>query len=95
MERIVRDRRLTAEEAAKYDAIREQIEKEKPEINSRIRARLAARRKAEADRSRNPTLQHAERDANVHFEPDPESDAQDRVGDVARAAPGRHDDNRG
>lgn len=40
--------RLTAEEAAKYDAIREQIEQEKPEINARIRAQLAARRKAAA-----------------------------------------------
>lgn len=56
MKRIVRDRRLTAEEAAKYDAIREQIEREKPEINARIRAQLAARRKALADRAGVPTL---------------------------------------
>lgn len=56
MKRIVRDRRLTAEEAAKYDAIRQQIEQEKPEINARIRARLAASRKAGADRAGVPTL---------------------------------------
>jgi ribosome-binding protein aMBF1 (putative translation factor) len=48
LKRIIRDRRLTAEEAAKDDAIREQIEQEKPEINARIRAQLAARRKAAA-----------------------------------------------
>ena len=51
MKRTVRDRHLTADEAAKYDAIREQIEREKPEINTRIRAQLAARRKAAAKRA--------------------------------------------
>jgi predicted XRE-type DNA-binding protein len=40
--RKVRDRYLTPEEGAKYRAIREQIEKEKPEINARIRAQLEA-----------------------------------------------------
>jgi hypothetical protein len=35
-----RGRYLTPEEVAKYRAIREQIEREKPEINARIRARL-------------------------------------------------------
>lgn len=49
MKRIVRDRHLTAEEAAKYDAIRQQIEHEKPEINARIRAQMATRRRAAAD----------------------------------------------
>lgn len=39
-----RDRYLTPEEAAKYRAIREQIEREKPEINARIRADLAKRK---------------------------------------------------
>ena len=48
MKRIVRDRHLTAEEAAKYNAIREEIDEEKPEINSRIRKRMAAKLKAEA-----------------------------------------------
>ncbi len=56
MKRIVRDRHLTPDEAAKYDAIREQIEQEKPEINARIRAQLAARRKATATRAGVPTL---------------------------------------
>ena len=56
MKRTVRDRHLTAEEAAKYDAIREQIEQEKPEINARIRAQLAGRRKAAAERAGVPTL---------------------------------------
>ena len=56
MKRIIRDRRLTAEEAAKYDAIREQIEQEKPEINARIRAQLATRRKAAAEAAGVPTL---------------------------------------
>jgi predicted XRE-type DNA-binding protein len=37
-----RDRYLTAEEAAKYRQIREQIEAEKPEINARIRSQLLA-----------------------------------------------------
>jgi predicted XRE-type DNA-binding protein len=37
-----RDRHLTAEEAAKYRAIRDQIEVEKPEINARIKAQLEA-----------------------------------------------------
>ena len=40
MRRIVRGRRLTAEEAAKYRKIRSQIEQEKPEIEARIRARM-------------------------------------------------------
>ena len=43
-------------EAAKYAAVRKQIEDEKPEINARIRAQLATRRKALADRSGIPTL---------------------------------------
>ena len=42
MKRITRDRRLTPEEAAKYEAIREEIEREKPEIDSRIRERREA-----------------------------------------------------
>lgn len=44
IKRVSRGRRLTAEEAQKYRRIREQIEVEKPEINSRIRARLATKR---------------------------------------------------
>jgi predicted XRE-type DNA-binding protein len=37
-----RDRYLTPEEAAKYRTVREQIEKEKPEINARLKAQLEA-----------------------------------------------------
>lgn len=51
MKRITRDRLLTSEEATKYDAIREEIEQEKPEISERIRARIAEKKKAEADES--------------------------------------------
>jgi ribosome-binding protein aMBF1 (putative translation factor) len=46
MKRVIRNRRLTPEEADKYNAIREEIEREKPEINARIRARLAEKRRA-------------------------------------------------
>jgi ribosome-binding protein aMBF1 (putative translation factor) len=56
MNRITRDRHLTPEEAAKYAAIREEIGREKPEINARIRKRLAAKRKAEANQSGDRTL---------------------------------------
>ena len=56
MKRTTRNRRLTAEEAAKYRAVREQIEQEKPEINARIRARMARERKAAAGRSGGQTL---------------------------------------
>lgn len=38
---VSRDRKLTRREAAKYSRIRRQIEAEKPEINARIRAKLA------------------------------------------------------
>lgn len=58
MKRITRDRHLTREEAAKYDAIREEIEQEKPEINARVRKRMAAKRKAEASQSGEQTLGH-------------------------------------
>ncbi len=56
MKRIARDRRLTPEEAAKYAAIREEIEQEKPEINARIRKRMASKRKAEVPRPGDQTL---------------------------------------
>ncbi len=38
MERMIRDRRLTAEEAAEYDVVREQIEQEKPEQRANPRS---------------------------------------------------------
>lgn len=42
MKRIIRDRRLTAEEAAKYKAVREKIAEEVPDLVSRHHARLGA-----------------------------------------------------
>lgn len=56
MKRITRDRHLNAEEAAKYKAIRDAIEAEKPEINARIRKRMAEKRKAESEKSGGQTL---------------------------------------
>ena len=56
MKRVTRDRRLTHQEAAKYNAIREEIEQEKPEINARIRKRMAEKRKADASQSGRETL---------------------------------------
>lgn len=40
MKRIIRDRCLTPAEAAENNAVRQQIEQEKPEINARILSRL-------------------------------------------------------
>ena len=37
MKRVIRDRRLTPEEAAEYRAIRKEIDEEKLEISARIR----------------------------------------------------------
>jgi len=56
MKRITRKRRLTPEEAAKYDTIRRQVEEEKPEINTRIRARMAKARKVETSQIGGQTL---------------------------------------
>lgn len=56
MRRITREQRLTAAEAAKYDAIRKQIDLEKPQIDARIRRRLADRRKVAAAEAGIPTL---------------------------------------
>jgi len=56
MKRTTRDRHLTPDEAAKYDTIREKVEQEKPEINARIRKRMAEKRRAEAGRSSDQTL---------------------------------------
>ncbi len=43
MKRITRDRRLTPEEAAKYRAIREQVQAELPDLVERHHERAAAR----------------------------------------------------
>lgn len=56
MKRVTRQRRLTPEEAAKYNAIRQQIEQEKPEINARIRKRMADKQDAEASQPGHETL---------------------------------------
>src|SRR3981081_2790617 len=42
MKRIIRDRRLTPEEAAKYKAIREQVAEELPDLIARHHERMAA-----------------------------------------------------
>jgi DNA-binding phage protein len=42
MKRIIRDQRLTPEEAAKYKAIREQVAQELPELVTRHQERTAA-----------------------------------------------------
>jgi ribosome-binding protein aMBF1 (putative translation factor) len=41
MKRITRDRRLTAEESAKYKAVREQVAEELPELITRHHERMA------------------------------------------------------
>jgi len=52
MKRITRDRPLTPEETDKYNAIRDAIEREKPDIDARIRKRMEGERKAQSSRSR-------------------------------------------
>ncbi len=42
MKRVMRDRRLTPEEAAKYKAVRAQVDQELPELIARHKERLAA-----------------------------------------------------
>ena len=42
MKRIIRDQRLTPEEAAKYKAVREQVAQELPELIARHQERTAA-----------------------------------------------------
>jgi DNA-binding XRE family transcriptional regulator len=56
MKRVTRERRLTAAEAARYEAIRKQVDLEKPKIDSRIRGRVAAQRKAIAEKKGGLTL---------------------------------------
>jgi len=48
MRRIIRDRKLTPEEAAKYRAVREQVAKELPELIERHHERLTAADQLEA-----------------------------------------------
>jgi ribosome-binding protein aMBF1 (putative translation factor) len=56
MKRITRDRRLTPDEAAKYNAIREEIDAEEPEINARIRKQMSEKRKQKAADSDSQSL---------------------------------------
>lgn len=56
MKRVTRERQLTAAEAAKYAAIRKQIDLEKPQIAARIRGSLAAQRKVKATKAGVSTL---------------------------------------
>jgi hypothetical protein len=42
MKRIIRDRRLTPEEAARYNTIRQQVAEELPELVSRHHQRMAS-----------------------------------------------------
>jgi DNA-binding XRE family transcriptional regulator len=48
MKRVTRDRRLKAEEIERDRKVRELIEKEKPEINARVRRRMATIRREKA-----------------------------------------------
>lgn len=58
MKRITRNRRLTSGEAAKYNAIRALVKRDKPETDANIRQQIANnKRKAAAERDhdrRNP-----------------------------------------
>ena len=56
MKRITRNRHLTAEKAAKYNEIREEIDAEKSEINSRIGKRISEKRRKQAAESGSQTL---------------------------------------
>ena len=56
MKRITRDRKLTPEEAEKYNNIRKQVNGEKTAISARIRGRLANRRTAKVNHSPEQTL---------------------------------------
>ena len=68
MKRIERDRQLTPEEAAKYNLIRDEVEREKPEINDRIRNRMAEKRKVNAGRTETKTLGQRIRAARENLE---------------------------
>ena len=48
MKRIARERPLTAKEVERDKKVRDLIEQEKPEINARIRRRMAKARQAKA-----------------------------------------------
>ena len=56
MKRITRDRKLTPEEAEKYNNIRKQVDSEKSVISARIRGRLANQELAKRNQSQESTL---------------------------------------
>jgi len=56
MKQVTRSRPLGAEASAEYDAVRDQIQREKPEITSRIRRQLAEQRRLAASAAGVPTL---------------------------------------
>ncbi len=56
MKRITRDRKLTPEEAEKYNNVRKQVDSEKPVINAIIRGRLANQELANRNPSQESTL---------------------------------------
>lgn len=56
MKRMTRDRKLTPDEAEKYDNIRKQVESEKSVISARIRGRLANPEFAKRNTSHELTL---------------------------------------
>lgn len=43
MKRIIRERRLTTEEAAKYNKVRQQVERELPDLTARHHDRMASK----------------------------------------------------
>jgi DNA-binding XRE family transcriptional regulator len=55
MKRTTRNRRLSAAEAKEYDAVRKEIEREKPQIDARIRKQMADKRRA-SSHDGEPTL---------------------------------------
>jgi ribosome-binding protein aMBF1 (putative translation factor) len=63
MKRITRDRLPTAEEAAKYNAIRSQVERDKPEIDADIRQQMAKKRRAAAAQRNDQSLGQRIREA--------------------------------
>jgi DNA-binding XRE family transcriptional regulator len=56
MKRKIRNRHLTAQEAADHQALRDQIARDKPQISARIRGRMADKRRADASTAGRKTL---------------------------------------
>jgi ribosome-binding protein aMBF1 (putative translation factor) len=56
MKRIIRDRKLTSDEAKKYNSLRSQVELEKPAIIARVRRRLKTRSMSNSTSSSDATF---------------------------------------